>query len=553
MVASTTESKRLGKQQWYVLAAALLGWMFDGLEMGLFPIAARPALQDLMGITDDAQVGPWISYLVALFLLGAATGGLLFGWLGDRMGRVRTMALSILTYSLFTGACYWATEPWHLGVYRFMASLGMGGEWALGVALVVECWPDRLRPILAGVIGAAANVGYLVIAVLAMNIEVTAESWRWTMLACATPALLAFFVIAFIPESERWKQSVSTGAAKPIREIFTTRLAWPTLLAIMLASVALIGTWGAVSGFLPPWADQLAGGSRTLAVTAMVPPSASHGLKAGDLKSVEKTSVSDSTARPSAPKTDDQTPMPVYDVRRTTELKEDETVKPGEVFRYRLIVTNKGKKVGALVRVSDRLPIEQIDASAVQFRLGDQINPGNVTFNPATGDMVWTIGDLECRNPFAKAWIQFVVSIGAILGCIVGPLLGNAVGRRPAYFGLCLLSLLMCGFLFRTSAAYDIQFILTTGVVGMVTASFYGWLPLYLPELFPTRVRATGQGLSFNFGRILAALGAVGTGQLLSAFDGSYARACGTITLVYVIGMVLIWLAPETKGKPLPD
>jgi len=90
-------------------------------------------------------------------------------------------------------------------------------------------------------------------------------------------------------------------------------------------------------------------------------------------------------------------------------------------------------------------------------------------------------------------------------------------------------------------------------VVGFFTAAFYGWLPLYLPELFPTRVRATGQGLSFNFGRIFAAFGALGTGQLMGFFGGSYPRACATITLVYLVGMVLIWLAPETKGKPLPD
>ncbi len=95
--------------------------------------------------------------------------------------------------------------------------------------------------------------------------------------------------------------------------------------------------------------------------------------------------------------------------------------------------------------------------------------------------------------------------------------------------------------------------------VGGLTASFYGWLPLYLPELFPTRVRATGQGFSFNFGRILAAIGALQSGNLmsLSQFGStkvlSHAHACATMSLVYVIGMGLIWLAPETRGKPLPE
>ena len=97
------------------------------------------------------------------------------------------------------------------------------------------------------------------------------------------------------------------------------------------------------------------------------------------------------------------------------------------------------------------------------------------------------------------------------------------------------------------------SFLLTVGLVGMCTASFYGWLPQYLPELFPTRVRATGQGLAFNFGRILAALGAWQMGSVMAFFDKSYAKAGAAIVFVYLIGMVLIWFAPETKDKPLPE
>jgi len=117
------------RDQWYVLIAAFLGWMFTGVVMGLFPIAARPALQDLLQTTDDGLVGWWIGVLTAAFLLGAAAGGLLFGWAGDRIGRVRTMALTIAAYSLFTGACVAATHPWQLAVFRFLASLGLVVIW----------------------------------------------------------------------------------------------------------------------------------------------------------------------------------------------------------------------------------------------------------------------------------------------------------------------------------------------------------------------------------------------------------------------------------------
>jgi MFS family permease len=408
-------SGNLTGNQWLTLVAAFLGWMFDGLEMGIFPLVARPALQE-MGLTDEAAIGQWMGYVTALFLLGAAGGGLVFGWLGDRIGRVRAMSFSILTYSLFTGLSYFATEPWHLGTLRFIAALGMGGEWSLGVALVMECWPEKHRPLLAGAIGAASNVGFGLIALLGWYFKITSDSWRWVMLAGAAPALLTFFIRLFVPESERWKESVRGAVSRPIREICSPGMIKTTLLAISFASVALIGTWGSVQ-WAPLWADKMTGG----------------------------------------------------------------------------------------------------------------------------------------KVPEAKAMTQLVSSIGAIIGCLTGPLVGGLVGRRPAYFGLCLFSLLSTGYLFREIDEYGTPFLAIIAAVGAFTAAFYGWLPLYLPELFPTRVRATGQGLSFNFGRILAAGGALVQADLMRHYEGSYAKAGATVTLVYAIGLVLIWLAPETKGKPLPD
>jgi MFS transporter, SHS family, sialic acid transporter len=402
--------------KWMVLTAAFLGWMFDGLEMGVFPLVARPALQDLLNVTSDELVGLWMGRITALFLIGAACGGLLFGWLGDRLGRVRAMILSVLAYSLFTACCYFATSPWHLGLFRFLAALGMGGEWSLGVALVMECWPEKHRPLLSGAIGAASNVGYALIALVGMQFPVTRTSWRWVMLAGAVPALLTLFIARYVPESERWKAAVKNSASHPLQEVFSGLLWKRTVLAIAFASIALIGTWGSVQ-WLPLWADKLTGG----------------------------------------------------------------------------------------------------------------------------------------QAHTAKALTQILSATGAIVACIIAPLLGGKIGRRPVYFLLCLASLGSCAYLFRCLTEYNTLFLVMVFVVGGVTAAFYGWLPLYLPELFPTRVRATGQGISYNFGRILAAFGALQMGQLMGYFGGSYAKAGATITLVYVLGMILIWLAPETKGKPLPE
>jgi MFS family permease len=399
-----------------VLIAAFLGWMFDGLEQGVFPLVARPALQDLLGVQSDQDIGLWMGYITASFLVGAAGGGLLFGWLGDRLGRVRAMILSVLAYSLFTGASYFARTAWQLGLFRFLAALGMGGEWSLGVALVMECWPEHRRPLLAGAIGAASNLGFGLLGALGAAFAVTRHSWRWVMLAGAAPALLTLFIAWFVPESKRWRASVKPSRVGPLREVLAPPLSRTTWLAILFASIALVGTWGSVQ-WLPAWADQL-----TLS---------------------------------------------------------------------------------------------------------------------------------QVRN--AKGLTQMLIALGAILGCFIGPWVGGRMGRRPAYFILCLASLIFCACLFRGVHAYGPTFLLLCFLVGGGTAAFYGWLPLYLPELFPTRVRATGQGLCYNSGRILAAAGAIQMGRLLQAYQGSYARAGATITLVYALGLVFIWLAPETKGKPLPD
>ena len=401
------------------LIAAFLGWMFDGMEMGIFPIVAGPALEEmakgLQGPELKSFVSGWMGWATAFFLWGAALGGIVFGWLGDKVGRVRAMSLSILCYSVFTGLSYFATEPWHLPAFRFVAALGMGGEWSLGVALVMEIWPEKRRPMLAGVIGAAANVGFALIAVIAIAFPVIKDSWRWVMLVGAAPALLTFFIRLFVPESERWKASVENRVTHPLREIFQAPLLRRTLLAILLSSVVLIVTWGAVQ-----WL--------------------------------------------------------------------------------------------ALVG---------------QDRAGS-------------------------ADPRAKGITQTVSAIGSVFGCLLGAWLGR-FGRRPAYFVLCVLALGVTTYLFRFTRFYDLEFFIFVLLAGAFTGAFYGWLPLYLPELFPTRVRATAQGLSYNLGRVAAGFGALQMGTLVERLGGRYERAGATIVLVYFVGMITIWFAPETRGKPLPE
>src|SRR6187401_2601692 len=161
----------VGRGAYLALIAALLGWMFDGAEMGVFSLVGIAAVSELLPSASPDQHKMWIAVINAAFLVGAATGGVLFGWLGDRIGRVRAMSLSVVTYAVFTGLCGFCQEAWQVGVLRFIAALGMGGEWSLGVALVMEVWPNRSRAFMAGLIGAAANVGYLMVSLVSLQLS----------------------------------------------------------------------------------------------------------------------------------------------------------------------------------------------------------------------------------------------------------------------------------------------------------------------------------------------------------------------------------------------
>lgn len=489
----STRSKTLA------LIAALLGWLFDGFEMGLFPVIARPALRDLLSTATaglDARsaedlVGLWNSITIAGFLVGAAAGGVLFGWLGDRIGRVRAMSLSILTYALFSGLGAFVSAPEQMVAVRFVAALGMGGEWSLGVALVMEVWGGRSRALLAGLIGAAANLGYALVATLSLSLDAMRQTlegwglseswvqWRALMLCGVLPAFLTLFVRLFVPESQRWEQEHKTGS--------TTSWRTQDLLGVLFGVVCCFGIIGLWSFELPLTWRLLGTGSGLILVAA------------GYLY-----------------------PVFQYMLRSADTWQATSKTAPNVMIRRMLI--------GAMV---SGIPLLGTWAS-VQW---------------AT---MWA-DQLAVGQPSAKAYTQLVSALGAVAGGFAGAALGAWAGRRIAYVVLCLGSFATVWLFYNTNTEFGVWFLLTVGCMGGVTAAFYGWLPLYLPELFPTRVRATGQGFSFNFGRILAAIGALQTSAIMQSFDGGYPTACTAMASVYFIGVFVIWLAPETKSKRLDD
>ncbi len=202
-----------------VLCAAFGGLLFDGFELGLMPLASLSVSQDLLGGRYTPTLGgDWFARFTAALMLGAAIGGILLGSLGDRIGRARAMGVSILFYSVFAGMGAWVQTQEQMLVLRFMVGLGVGGVWPNAVALVAECWPDKARPTVAGLMGVAINAGILMLSQIAQVWSLTADSWRWLFTLAAAPAVLGLLVLFVLPESPAWLASRGTQDREDTRD-----------------------------------------------------------------------------------------------------------------------------------------------------------------------------------------------------------------------------------------------------------------------------------------------------------------------------------------------
>ena len=213
-----TRLRDLSPAQWKSGIAAWLGWLFDGLDMHLYTIVAYPFVFQLVHpetvgrLTmpkNDHDVGLKSSIIGASFLIGWAMGGGIFGRLGDRLGRSRTLALTILTYAGFTGLSFFAQTWWQLMIFRFVAALGIGGEWAVGSALLAETWPTRWRPWVAAVLQTGVNLGVMLAAGVtflfaSITSDISPYRYRGVFLVGILPALIVFWIRRSVPEPHEW-------------------------------------------------------------------------------------------------------------------------------------------------------------------------------------------------------------------------------------------------------------------------------------------------------------------------------------------------------------
>lgn len=420
------------RARYAVLFAAIGGLVFDGVELGLMPVASLSVSKDLMGGGYTATLGgDWFARFTAALMLGAAFGGIFLGSLGDRVGRTRALGISILFYSVFAGIGALVRTQEQMLILRFMVGLGVGGVWPNAVALAAECWPDKSRPVIAGLLGAALNGGILLLSQVARVWHITPDHWRWVFWLATAPALLGVLILVGLPESPLWLASRSSASAgtggrvsphvpagaasmRPLRALFRPPLLRVTLVGILIGSIPMVGAWAA-SKWMIPWADKVGG-------------------------------------------------------------------------------------VGA------------------------------------AGYKAVTQGWWAC---------------GAVLGSFLGAQVATWLGRRWAYAWISAGATAATMVLFLGTAPLKPGFLAVVCAQGFVATLFFGWLPLYLPELFPTHVRAAGSGIAYNVGRFATAVGVMGAGTLFTAMGGSYPQVGAACGLIYVLGMVVIWLAPETGRESL--
>ena len=435
----------LTRYHWYVFALAALGWLFDTFDQQLFTMSRSVTMRELLPLADvldpkarEAIQTAYGGYATSLFIIGWATGGLIFGTIGDKFGRARTMALTVFLYALFTGLSALSHNWWQFGLFRLLCGLGIGGEFAAGAALVAEVMPPRVRAPALGMLQVLSGVGNMgaALALRLMPLHVGGHpiGWRGLYLVGTLPALLAVFVQARLKEPEKWlaaKRAAKRAGATAqeqfgrFSELFTN----PTwrrnaLVGLALAISGVIGLWG-IGFYSPELFDRAMAGT---------PPAELNTL---------------------------------------------------------------------------------------------------------------------------KSWALFYQQFSGLCAGIVFSFVAVRLGRRKAFLIAFLLAWASILIVFTSFKRAD-QIGYMYPLLGFGTFAPFALYAVYFPELFPTRLRTTGTGFCYNVGRYIAATGPLLLGNLAMLMQGhfrltGFRAAAVAVASCYLIGIVALLWAPETKGKPLTE
>lgn len=502
--------RMLSRYHWFVLIVAALGWLFDCLDQQLFTLARVPAMKDLLGLpASHPSVKSWGGWVTSVFLIGWATGGLIFGVLGDRIGRAKTMMITILMYSLCTGLSALSVSVWDFAFYRFITGLGVGGEFAVGVALVAEVMPSAARARALALLQALSAVGNITAAFISMGMGHLEESgiaaWRVMFVIGALPALLALIIRRRLKEPERWQaakeardrraRAQETGnaadAATPAPKLgsYAELFRHPTwrrnaILGLLLASSGVIGLWGI-------------------------------GFFSADLSRA------------------------VFRKHYAAQVYAEETARANAEGD-----ANRAADVAALLQVELNPPAPGQPAPTYS----DEQMKVKASLEPQIGGRLTTWAGVTL----------LMQQIGAFAGMYSFGWLTQRIGRRPTF------ALAFVGAMFSTAMVFwylekpsDVFWMVP--VMGFFQLSLFAGYAIYFPELFPTYLRSTGTSFCYNVGRFVAATGPAVLGLLTGVVFAGYAEPlpwryagvsmCG----IFLLGLCVLPFAPETKGQPLPE
>jgi MFS family permease len=478
-----------------VLIIASLGWVFDVYEGQIYVATMNESMRSVLPAHEQGRIPFFNNLALAGFLAGGAVGGVFFGWLGDRIGRSRTMIFTIAMYSAFTVVSALSQAWWHLVGFRFLVAMGVGGEWAVASAMVAEVFPKRARAWSLAIFHASSVLGTLMaiatglwiatnpdggfsLTLPGMTIEL--RGWRLGFLVGSVPAVLIIWIRLSLRETERWqktqKAADSGGVGSRLAALLRPPLRSRTLVGVGLAAVGLATFWGVhVYG------------------KDMLRRSKENGYLAQILTQENRTELPD-TAR-----------------RLIGEVRQG--------------ATGRGDQVQGL---RSRLEKQEL--------LHEVLKP------------------YERR---VKQWEligMLLVTLGGGVGLVSFGPLSEWLGRRGAFLLFQLGGLAVSLFLFQVLAGVTgLVFVLP--VFGFLTLGMHAGFAVYFPELFPTWLRGTGNGVCFNVGRVLAAPALVLTGWMQSpepkGLHWSLETAASVLSLLFLAGPLLLLAAPETRGTDL--
>jgi MFS family permease len=483
------------RYHWFVLTVAALGWLFDCLDQQLFTLARPTSMRDLLGVPEgSAAIGQWGGYVTTIFILGWATGGLVFGALGDRIGRAKTMIITILMYSACTGLSALSVTVWDFAFYRFLTGLGVGGEFAVGVALVAEVMPERARARALSLLQALSAFGNVSAALIGIALapleEAGISAWRIMFVIGALPALLALFIRRRLKEPERFIKAVKEGEGESRQKAGSyaalfgdPRWRHSAIVGLFLAIPGVVGLWGI--GF---FAGDL---SRAVFRENFAPP-------------IMERMIAESTDRPER--------------LATIQL----------LYDWEQAKTPKGER-------RELTEEEAVVAKEVE-------------------------GMVSSRLTTWQSLTLLMQQVGAFLGMYSFGWMAQRIGRKPTFFAAYLMAGLSTAFVFwNLKQPTDIFWMIP--FMGFFQLSLFAGYAIYFPEIFPTHLRSTGTSFCYNVGRYVAAFGPTIFGLLTSkVFAGpgyeapmNWRYAGVAMSAVFVIGLVTLLFARETKDQPLPE